>query len=1175
MALRTGMVLLGVLLFIVGAHAETEEKQPDSSWNFRPSLPSLSSLPSVPTIRSFRQPPQPSEKNAFEHLPGLGGTASRSTAVPPMSSLGNDFLGGSLVYAPSNAAVPALYIEGRGYVPVSDPSIEPYFRPEDYEQLKNNPYVALLPLSAVGGMSTSSPVVMIDPSGQTFSLGFTPNRAEPITISANVGWSRSNGEHSVFFLDGDCCLRQGRQSVQGPHAVIWIEKQPNDKGVREVVVYMESDVDEPPLCLEFDPNEIDAKMFDRKWTGRFSTADRIDTLIVRPLPPAANDPSIFERAQRSATRKSSAIRQTQFLQETPTPKKQPVAESTLPFRRMRFNSRSDLPLDFRFDKFPDNPERGIAVINKGINLIIEGVSSQSMLLGDVVDISADHAVIWGANPSRMQNDGNGDENGSNDFEIYLEGNIIFRDGERRIEAHRMYYETKTGLAYVLDSKLTSPMVGMQGVKGEIRLQAESLQKIGDGLYTAKNGFVSTSQLGEPTYSLHSRTMKLDQTQQRQFLVAENNYVAVGKLPVLYWPWMAADLKDPTFYLRSISFGSDTRDGQSIRTNWNPFQLLNIRNRPGWLDADLALDWIEKRGFGHGFDVDYTPPSCFGIPTDVNGHLRFWGIEDSGTDNLGGRRRNVKFPYDYRYRVFWNHTQELPSLGRFSTSPWLLNAKVGKTSDHNFTNSYFQNEWISDENRTTSLELKKLCGNSSVSIFTEYALDDCYTNTNWLPRLDHTWLGESLLGDRLTWYEHTRVGYANYHTATAPYDAANDGLYTRYLPWELQTNTLSNLPYQTPSRRVYTSGNPDAYTIDTSGEVFSTRHELDLPFNVGPLRCVPYVLGDFSHWGKTRAGDSADRWYGQAGVRLNLPFWKVFPNRSSRTWYVNGLAHKFDLDAELSYARADRSMDDLILYDSLDNWSIDDARRRYWYGTYRNLGFSTDAACPAWFDPRYYALRSGMAGNVTASSMEIADNMTLCRFGMTHRFQTKRGPVGKRRIIDWITASAHFNLYPEHYSPDPENYPGESIGLIDYDAVWNVGDRFALFTSGIYDVFQYGQNVTRVGVSWQRPERGSLTLGVDQLYGLFKQTVLLLKTKYKFNEKYEMNYSTSYDMANNWKNLGHQFTFVRTGESFRFMVGAVYQEATDEWGFTFGIEPVFLRGIAKKLSRANDTFGSSR
>ena len=1070
--------------------------------------------------------------------------------MPSSSSLGDQFVGGSLVYAPSDELVPALYIEGRGYVPLGDPSISPYLT-ADFASPEYNPYVALLPRSAFADLTPSASVVLVEPSGQTLSFGPQNHDAEPIVISANSGWTKAVGEHDVFFLNGDCCVRQGRNAAQGPHAVVWIERKTDAPGTaREVVVFLESDTDETPLCIEFDPENTNAKIYDKKWSGRFSTTASINALIVRPTPPLEDAPAIYQRALRSLSPDSSVIRQVQFVQ--PPPPENKPAPPPLQFRRVLIDSRDGSELSLRFERFPDNPERGVTVVNKGVNLIVEGVRHE-MLLGNVIDISADRAVLWGPDLKATRKDENAY------YEVYLEGNIIFRDGERRIEAHRMYYDTKDGLAYILDAKLVTPILNIPDIHGSIRLQAETIQKIGDGLYTAKNGFVSTSMLGEPSSSLHSKTIKLDETNNRQFLVAENNYVAVGKLPVFYWPWMAADLKDSTTYLTNITYGTDTYDGQNVRTNWDPFQILNIRNRPAWLDADLEIKWIEKRGFGHGINADYTPSN------NTKGLVRFWGISDSGLDRLGGPRRNVAFPHSYRYRMFWNHVQEIPSLGKLSPSPWLLNAKIGKTSDHNFLNYYFLGEWEQDENQTTSLDLKKLFGNSSVSIFAENALDDFYTNANWLPRVKHNLLGESLLGDRLTWYEQTRIGYVNYHTATPPYDAANDGQYTRYLPWELwkMEPPSSNLAAERVSG-VWQSGNPDTHTVNTSAMVFSTRHELDLPFNIGPVRCVPFVLGDFSYWGKDRYDASVDRLYGQTGVRLNLPFWKVFPQHSSRTWYVNGLAHKIDFDTEFSYARSNRNMEDLILYDSLDNWSIEDARRRYWqtrYGVYGQAGFPGDPAIPELFDPRYYALRSGMGGRVTASNMEIADDMTLTRFGMTHRFQTKRGPVGKRRIIDWITVSAHFNYYPE-----AQHNFGEPIGLIDYDFLWNVGDRFAFFSSGIYDVFEYGQNITRIGGTWQRPERGSLTLSVDQLSGLIKQNVLRLNTRYFFNEKYSASYVTSYDMSANWKNLGHNFIFIRTGESFRILIGATYQETTEKWGFSFGIEPVFLQGIANKMNR---------
>jgi lipopolysaccharide assembly outer membrane protein LptD (OstA) len=203
----------------------------------------------------------------------------------------------------------------------------------------------------------------------------------------------------------------------------------------------------------------------------------------------------------------------------------------------------------------------------------------------------------------------------------------------------------------------------------------------------------------------------------------------------------------------------------------------------------------------------------------------------------------------------------------------------------------------------------------------------------------------------------------------------------------------------------------------------------------------------------------------------------------------------------------------------------------------------------------------MGGKVAAGNMEIADDMTLCRFGMTHRWQTKRGPVGHRHIIDWITLSTHFNYYPES-----EYNFGQSVGLIDYDFLWHVGDRFSLFSSGLYDTFSEGQRITRIGGMWNRPQRGNFSAALDQLDGLIERTYLTLSVGYTMNEKYSMSYTTSYDIKDKWQNVGHVFMFTRTGEAFRFFVGATYSEAREDWSFTFGLEPVFMRGIAAKMSQ---------
>ena len=1014
-----------------------------------------------------------------------------------------------------------------------------------------------------------------DASGNTFLFLPPRHQHEPIVISAKTGWKKPIERYDLYFLEGDCSVRQGSSAAQGPRAVIWVERRPNDfTKTSEVTVYLESGPVDPPLCLEIDPNGVDAKIFDQQWIGEFTTTGSINTFILEPTVSKGEEHGIYQRALGLLSPSHNIIRQTQYVADTGIKRTSDVKEisRSARFRRFRLVSRDDGQHDMFYQPDETDPSRGIGMLLRGFNIVIEDVDAPSnLLIGRVVDISADNAIYWGPNIFHSQRQQDNVQDSSQDFEIYLEGNIIFRDGPRTIQASRMYYDAKNDIAHILDGKMTTPIIGVAQFAGySMQLRADVLQKLGEGMFSAKNVWVSTSQLGEPTYALHSRTVTLNETTRqplwdgdkpvtRQMLVGESNYMTLGKLPVFYWPWMATDLRNPTFYLRSISYGHSSILGHQVKTEWDPFQLLNWRKKPDWLDGSLNVSWLELRGVAHGVKMQYSPPTFFGIPGKTSGHFTFWGIEDRGKDRLGGPRRDVTFPDPYRYRVKWQQRQELESLGAWK-GPWFVTAQVGKTSDRNLMNSYFPTTWNNDPNQTTAVNIKKVDDNHSLSLHTEYDLDGFQTNTNWLPRLDHYGIGGSFLKDYFTWYGHTRVGYAQYHVAPAPSDWNRDGRYFRYFPWELTPNSPTNAP-RNPLRPT----DPQPTTVSTSAEVFSSRHEVDLPFNVGPVRCVPYALGDFSHWGKDRTNHDLQRLYGQTGVRLNLPFWKIFPYCSSQTWYVNSLAHKFDLDAEISYARSDTTMENLIMYDGFDRWSLEDARRRYMLGTYgKKYGYDI----PMQFDPRYYALRTGYAGNVTAQNMEIADDLTLCRLGMTHRLQTKRGPVGRRRVVDWITFSTHFNYYPDSH----HNY-GQDIGLVDYDLLWHVGDRFAVFSSGLYDLFDDGEKISRVGLLWQRPKRGSISTALDQFDGIIKsKTYLTLSAAYDMNEKYAVNYSTSFDIHDNWKSLGHNFMFTRTGESFRILVGAVYNQAKNEWAFTFGVEPVFLRGIAKKLQNLATSTG---
>ena len=282
---------------------------------------------------------------------------------------------------------------------------------------------------------------------------------------------------------------------------------------------------------------------------------------------------------------------------------------------------------------------------------------------------------------------------------------------------------------------------------------------------------------------------------------------------------------------------------------------------------------------------------------------------------------------------------------------------------------------------------------SYSLLAGYRLDNFVTETSWLPRADHFWLGQPLLRDTLTWYEHTNLAYARFDRTTVP-ENVSVGAITgaagpfNYLPWE---------------------------TGDRNGGRYASRQELDWPFQLGVVKVVPYAMGELAHWDEDINGNPLNRAWGQAGVRATLPMWSIDPTISDDLLNIHGIAHKVTFDFEFSIAQASQHIDQLPLYDSLDDESVDAFRRRFLtttFGLPSLLLTPTGVPYIPQIDERLYALRDGLQNWVSSPSTEIADNLTAIRLGIEQKWQTKRGPPDNRHIIDWITFDTHMTFFPD-------------------------------------------------------------------------------------------------------------------------------------------------------------------
>ncbi len=953
------------------------------------------------------------------------------------------------------------------------------------------------------------------------------DRAEPIAISAEAANRWQQGAYEVWVLRGNCCIRQGNSSARSAEAVLWIDHAAaTSRQHSKVIAYLEGDVtierprpDGPAASSNKTSLSDKTTLSDKTWLGRFFTAAAVEVHVAAAAGEPDVLPGIYQRGQqRRQPPQVDTIRRTQFTTAEQFPG---TLGGGMPAgsRRIRVFQRSNTPVGAQW--FPDpNSNQWIAVIDSGVNLLIDGLPEFGS-----IDVSADRLVIWTVGLKELDLGGESFQEKDIPLEVYMEGDIVFRQGDRVIRAERMYYDVTREKGTVIEAEILTPVPQYEGL---LRLKADVIQQVAPNRYFAQNAFLTSSRMGQPGYRIQSGDIYFEDIQfpafdpftgqpvidpetheqvihHKKLATSRNNFLFLGPVPVFYWPTLATNLEEPTFYIRQAEIKNDRVFGTQIITTFNAYELLGIQNRPTGTEWDISLDYLSRRGLGHGTAFLYSRDHLFNMLGPTTGLIDVWGIKDRGLDNLGRGRRALVPEKDYRYRVFWQHRQQL-------AAGYQLSGEVGWISDRNFLEEYYENEWDELKDEATGLELKRSHDNVAWSVTADARMNDFFTQTEWLPRADHFWLGQPLLGDRLTWYEHSSAGFARYRVADGPTDA-ND------LPFNL-------LPWETPA----------------TGERFFTRQEIDWPVQLGPVKLVPYVLGELGHWGEDVNGDDLQRAYYQTGVRASMPMWRVDPTVENGLLNLHGLAHKVVFDIDFSTADSSRDLGELQLYDPLDDDSVEAFRRR----------FTGAPLLAPQFDSRSYALRTGMAGWVTAPSPEIAGDLTTMRFGMRHRWQTKRGMPGNRRIIDWLVLDTNATLFPD----DERDNFGEALGLLDYDLRWHVGDRLTLVSDGIFDFFDQGQQLVTFGGFLNRPPRGSLYMGMRLLDGPIDSKIVSLSYGYRMSPKWISSFGMSVDLADDL-NIGQRFAVTRIGESLLISVGVTVDAARNNVGATFAIEPRFL------------------
>lgn len=740
-------------------------------------------------------------------------------------------------------------------------------------------------------------------------------------------------------------------------------------------------------------------------------------------------------------------------------------------------------------------------------------------------------------------------------QMYLAGNVVIRmksgdpnavvtpgtfpglsgaASEQVFRAAEVFYDVDDSRAVAVNADLELKYgMGLDS----IRVRAAELQQLGRHEILAFDATTfSSKRPADPTLTFNSRNVRVTEevTERRNIfgrvyrdwitgmpdvsterrMVSEDTVTRILGVPVWYARQSTIDLNDPAGPLAAIAFRSDRVFGQfQMYSSFDAYDLLGVRGPAGnrWL---VHADYLSLRGPGLGTDFNYT--NSFGPAYKNVGAITAYGLYDDAEQDLIGGFRNIepKKPY-LRGRFQWVHNQDLYEVG---TSFTRLQAQLAYQSDNNFYEQFWKLRYDQDPNPETFVYLYGARGNFAWSGLAQVNVNRPWvTETQWLPRLDAALIGESFF-DTLVSTTRASGGYALFRPVEQGPPATQPGEQQR---------------------------------VDTArGDVYQ---RLSLPFDLGPVRLEPYGVGSVTGYSADARGESNGRLYGGGGVKAAIPFSRLYPEVKSELLNLRGLNHKVELRANYFVAASNTDHRELPLLDRLNDEANDFSFRawRNYNGVFPagdGLLFSQTRRGQAMtsspiFDPQQLANR-----RLLQSRPETLDDMHAVQVELHQRWQTKRGPSGNDHTVDVMSLDLAATYFPDRTR---DNF-GYSFGLLEYNWVWNVGDRTAVVSSGWFDPFEFGTRYVNVGAYYNRPDGSNFYLGYRHTDPIGSR-LLVAVLGYQFSKKYSVSLQNVFDLSNNFSQ-GTTVAFNRTGTDMTMSLGVSYNSFQNNFGIQFLIVP---------------------
>ncbi|MCF6148902.1 MAG: LPS-assembly protein LptD [Candidatus Kuenenia sp.] len=498
-------------------------------------------------------------------------------------------------------------------------------------------------------------------------------------------------------------------------------------------------------------------------------------------------------------------------------------------------------------------------------------------------------------------------------EIYAEGNVTMRRENDFLIADRIFEQTKEDRGIIIDGKIKTTIqsrrdektsdqdIGSRTKKSKssaledlpAHVAAEEIRHVGKGQYELKNGRITTCGYGHPHYHFKGKKIRLIQSEEHNIVSSKHNYFYLGQYPLAYFPYLSLDIQEKEKLLKEWEFGSSSRFGTFIRTDWDLYAATGGRQKE-WSDLIFKLDYLQERGLGTGFDFGYRGKDLFGF-------VDTYYLNDHGEYDIN------RIPVDEEDRgsILWRQRQMLPYNLR-------MDMEYSYLSDPRFLREYFQHEFKTEKDHETVFYLRRIQDNKAATFLVNQQFNgfdttvDSLREHNYaerLPEAKYQIISEPLMGNRVLFSSENSITYFNNSV-----EQSGDS--------EKNNQTLAGFNSGTVNESVETQ--PVA-RIDSVAR-------LSFPFKPWFFNVKPFVEGrvtgyseslDTSSEGFTENGNVAGRLISSFGLDWSSTHWRTYSVYND-FFKINRLRHIFI--PELRYINSPFvSLDpsELYQYDEID------------------------------------------------------------------------------------------------------------------------------------------------------------------------------------------------------------------------------------------------------------------